>query len=210
MSKKIKIDFFHDVICSWCFVISPRLKELVKEYPEIEVIHHSFALLRNENDPIKMFGSIDNLKKEVMKHWREANRRDNACRIDADLMESRDFKYPLSINGLRGCKAAENQGGQDAHWLYFDLVQRSLLSEAKNIEDRELLIELAKEAGLDIYQFIMDFDSDKILKSIEEDIELAKEWGVYSVPTIMINETRKVSGVIEYSDLKKLIEAEIG
>ncbi len=209
MKNKITIDFFHDVICSWCYVLSPRIRELVKEYPEVEVKHHSFALSFDESDTIRMFGSLENAKKEIMRHWRASNRRDNKSRIDADLMESRDFQYPTSINGLKGCKAAEIQGGQEGHWDYFDLVQSTHLTEASNIGDREVLFGLATKLGLDVDQFIIDFDSEEVLNKVLDDIALAKKWQVNSVPTIIINEKIKVPGAIEYSELKKLIESEI-
>lgn len=209
MTKKIKIDFFHDVICSWCYVISPRIRELIKEYPEIEVIHHSFALFKDEHAPIKMFGSMDNSKKEIMKHWRAANDRDGDSRINTRLMESRDFQYPLSIDGLKGCKAAEIQGGQEAHWNYFDLVQETHLTQARNIGDKEVLVDLAKKAGLDVERFTRDFDSVEVLQRIDKDIELARKWGVNSVPTIVINERHVIPGAIEYKKLKALIKEQL-
>ena len=115
MDKKIKIDFFHDVICSWCYILSSRMHKLAEEFPELEIIHHSFALSKDSQDTIRMFGSMENARKEIMKHWRASNINGDDSRINADLMESRDFQYPSSMNGLRGCKSAELQGGQAAH-----------------------------------------------------------------------------------------------
>jgi predicted DsbA family dithiol-disulfide isomerase len=39
-----KIEFFHDVICSFCFPMSARMSRIAKNYSNIEIIHHSFAL----------------------------------------------------------------------------------------------------------------------------------------------------------------------
>jgi putative protein-disulfide isomerase len=41
---KIQIEFFHDVLCAWCFAISPRVHRLAQENPDVEIIHRSFAL----------------------------------------------------------------------------------------------------------------------------------------------------------------------
>jgi len=204
-NKIIKIDYFHDVICSWCYVLSPRLRKLVQENPNIEITHHSFALSRTKDDTIRMFGSVENAKKEIMKHWRASNIRDEEKRIHAELMESREFEYPISFEGLRGCKAAELQGGQTAHWDYFDLVQEAHLTDARNIADRDVLIDIAKKVGLNVDQFISDFDGYVVIDMIDKDIKLAKKLQVNSVPTIIINGKTKVPGAIDMESLRALI-----
>ncbi|CUT02489.1 DsbA family oxidoreductase [Candidatus Chrysopegis kryptomonas] len=44
---KIQIEFFHDVLCAWCFAISPRIHKLAEENPDVEIIHRAFALTFN-------------------------------------------------------------------------------------------------------------------------------------------------------------------
>ncbi|NQY89966.1 MAG: DsbA family protein [Colwellia sp.] len=54
MKHKLKIDFFHDVICGLCYVLSPRLPLLAKEM-DLDVNHHAFALPANKNEMIGKF-----------------------------------------------------------------------------------------------------------------------------------------------------------
>ncbi|PAB60515.1 dithiol-disulfide isomerase [Anaeromicrobium sediminis] len=199
------IEFFHDVLCSWCYILSPRLRELVKEFPEIEVIHRSFALSKTPEDTIRAFGSMENAKEEIMKHWRASNINDEDKRISTDLMECQDFNYPYSMPGLLGCKAAEIQGGQEAHWNYFDLVQRAHLTEARNIADEEVLYDVAVQVGLNKEKFIKDFNSETVKKMVEDDINLSRQKHVNSVPTIIINGEHKISGALKYDVLKEFI-----
>ncbi|MEG2938504.1 MAG: DsbA family protein, partial [Vagococcus sp.] len=56
----MKIEFFHDVICSFCFPMSYRMRQVQKKYPNIEIIHRSFALAWDAEDLNKMFGNRDN------------------------------------------------------------------------------------------------------------------------------------------------------
>ena len=65
----MKIEFFHDVICSFCFPMSDRMHEIQQEFPEIELIHRSFALGWSANDFETMFGSRAAVKEEVLTHW---------------------------------------------------------------------------------------------------------------------------------------------
>lgn len=120
-------------------------------------------------------------------------------------MERRNFNYPYSMPGLLGCKAAELQGGQKAHSDYFDLVQKTHLTEARNIADGEVLYDVAVQAGLNKKQFIKDFNSETVKNMVEADIKLSRQKQVNSVPTIIINNEYKIPGALNYDDLKKLI-----
>lgn len=207
--KNIKIDFFHDVIWAWCYAISPRVRRLKEEFPEIEITHHSFALSKTDDDTIHMFGTLDNAKKEIMGHWRNSNLNDDDGRINTELMESREFKYPNSINGLLGCKAAQLQLGQVGHWDYYDLVQKTHLTEARNIGDKEILYDLAEQLHMDREKFITDFKSEKVKEMVEEDIKLARRLRVNSVPTIIINNKLKIPGAVSYNKLRELVLSEM-
>jgi len=61
MKAKIRVDFFHDVACSWCYVLSPRLRMLTEEL-NLDVHHHSFALSATKEDMVQMFGSRSKAK----------------------------------------------------------------------------------------------------------------------------------------------------
>jgi len=53
----MEIEFFHDVLCAWCYALSPRLRRLTEEFPDIKVIHRGFPLAPEPNDIVQMFGS---------------------------------------------------------------------------------------------------------------------------------------------------------
>jgi predicted DsbA family dithiol-disulfide isomerase len=84
---KMKIEFFHDVICSFCFPMSYRMRQVQKKYPNIEIIHRSFALAWEEEDLNKMFGNRDNAKKEILGHWEHANQNDDLHRFNIEGMK---------------------------------------------------------------------------------------------------------------------------
>jgi len=165
MSGKIQIEFFHDVLCAWCYALSPRVRRLVREMDDVEIIHRSFALAPSPYSIVEIFGSKEEGKREILNHWRAANLNDDEHRINADLMASRDFDYPYSIPGLLARKAAEFQGGQSAHWDMFDRVQYAHLTECLNIADFEVLRQCAKDIGLDVPRWEKDFHSEEVKKA---------------------------------------------
>ncbi len=201
----MEVEFFHDVLCAWAYAFSPRMRRVVEEFPEIHVIHRSFALAPEEDSISLMFGSKSAGKREILNHWRLANENDDEHRIRADLMEKRNFDYPYSMPGLMACKTAEHLRGQNAHWDYFDRVQRAHLSEARNIIDDEVLLDCAKDVGLDIEEFRRDFKSARAREAVREDMHRAHELGVNASPTIVVNGKETMSGAQRYDVLRGFI-----
>ncbi len=204
--KDLRIEFFHDVLCAWCFALSPRMRKLVHEFPNVEVIHRSFALAPTQYSIAEMFGSKEAGKSEILKHWQAANRNDDAHRICTDDMACKTFDYPYSMPGLKACKAAELQGGQSAHWDMFDRIQKAHLIEAKNIADFDVLLDCAIDLALDKDRFVNDYHSEEVKQAIEADSLRARLAGVYAVPSLIVNEEKLISGAQSYNTLKSFVQ----
>jgi len=116
-----------------------RVRQLVRERPEVTVFHRCFALAPTPETMVAILDSKEWGKQEVLNHWRAANLNDDEHRINTDPMAQRPFDYPYSMPGLLACKAAEMQGGPAAHWDIFDRAQRAHLTEYINIADFEVL-----------------------------------------------------------------------
>jgi len=141
-----------------------------------------------------------------MKHWRAANLNDDEHRINAELMESREFDYPYSMPGLKACKAAELQGGQRAHWDMFDRIQRAHLTECLNIASVEVIERCARDVGLDLDRFRVDFNGQEVERLVEADMRLAEELGIYAVPTLVVDRRYVVQGAVHREELEMMFE----
>ncbi len=203
--KRIRVDFFHDVVCSWCYVLSPRLRILAEEL-NLDVYHHSFALSATYKHMERMFGSKANAKKEIMGHWQRCAAVEDQKRINVEGMRQQSFEYPISMPGLLGCKAAEKQAGQQGHWDYFDAVQRTHLADNRNIGDSEVLADLAHELGLDIERFKLDLNSSALREEVEQDRLLAQDYGINGVPCLVINQGWIISGAQPLDELRHQLQ----
>lgn len=197
----MKIEFFHDVLCAWCYAFSPRLRRLSREHPDTEIVHRAFALAPDPEAIARIFGDKEEGRRQIIGHWRAASMNDDDHRIRADLMATRDFDYPSSMSGLLGCKAAELQRGQAGHWDYFDRVQRAHLTECVNIADAAVLERCAQDVGLDLVRFRRDIASPAARKGVEADMQIATRYGVTSTPSIVVNESHLLSGAVSYEQL---------
>lgn len=201
----IKIEFFHDVICSFCFPMSARMRRIDKNYINIEINHRSFALGWEAEDFISSFGSREVVKSEVLRHWAHANKNDDAHRFNIEGMRQTDFNFPISKPGLKAAKAAGLIGGDNMYWDVFDRIQNKLFVENKNIEDITVLEEAVKETSISFADWKAQFENDETEKAVLEDLRLAQVYGVNSAPTLVINQKYVIAGARSQDEIEKIL-----
>lgn len=205
-NKKLHIDFFHDVLCAWCYALSPRMRKLSEEYHDISIKHRAFALAPSTERLEEMFGSKEEAKSQILNHWDAANANDDYHRINSTLMAEKNHDYPFSTPGLIACKAAEILNGDNGHWDYFDRIQKAHLTDCDDITQRSVLLKCAEDIGLDVNEFNRLLDDEKTVQLVEEDLYLAQQMGVNAVPTLIINNKWIISGAQKYDYLKEVLD----
>lgn len=150
-----------------------------------------------------MFGDKEKAKKEILNHWKAANDNSDEKLINYELIKTRTHDYPYSMPGLIACEAAAIMGGEEAHWDYFDRIQKAHLTECLDITKEEVQIMCAKDIGLDESNFKKLLYDDKTKELVEKDLELANAWGITGVPSLVIDERYLISGALKKESLKK-------
>lgn len=201
----IKIEFFHDVICSFCFPMSARMRRIAQKYNNLEIIHRSFALGWEAEDFIRAFGSREAVKPEVLGHWAHANQNDDEHRFNIEGMRQTDFNFPLSKPSLKAAKAAGLIGGDNMYWDVFDRLQYKLFVENKNIEDLAVLEEAVRETSISFTDWQAQFEKDETEKAVLADLELAQAYGVNSAPTLIINQKYAITGAQSQEEIEKVL-----
>ena len=202
----MKIEFFHDVICSFCFPMSYRMRQLKERRPELEIIHRSFALVPQVEAFDKMFGNRESSKAEILTHWEQANKNDDLHRFNIEGMRETDFLFPTSIPALRAVKAAEEIGGNNLAWDAFDALQNGLFVENKNIEELEVIKEALSKTGIDIDKWEIAYNSPKSLEEVNKELALAREYGITGVPFLVINEKYGLNGAQPLAKIEELLD----
>lgn len=208
----MQVEFFHDVICSFCFPMSNRMRKITSKYSNIDVVHRSFALGWEPDHFIQMFGSREAVKPEVLNHWEHANQNDDDHRFNIEGMREADFNFPTSKNGLKAAKAAGILGGNDAYWDAFDAIQNALFVENKNIEDFDILKAAVATTNLDIDQWEAQYQKAETEEAVLQDLATVQAYGIQGAPALVINQKYLISGaqpteVIE-NQLKQIAEEE--
>lgn len=199
--NRIEIEFFHDVICSFCFPMSYRMRQLKEMMPDVTIKHRSFALVRSDEDLIAMSGSVEAAKEEILRHWEHANQIDDLHRFQIEGMKKTTFKFPSSMNVLTACKAASFVAGEEGYWDVFDALQNALFVKNLNIEDENVIFQCVKETGLDFDKWKEHYYDPKCLEALEEDFALVDYYEINVVPTLIINKKYKLSGANPFNQL---------
>ena len=208
-SHPIVIEFFHDCLSAWCYKASERLRAFAAEHPDVQMVQRCYPLAVS---PMLFNRQLYTDKREakrdvVMVHWADARAFEPDPRIDCELMMTRDFDYPYSLPNQLGAKAAEMQGGQRAHWDFFDRVQRAHLTESRNIADYDVLRECAEDIGLDGERWQHDVFGEHARSLLADDIERAARYGILRIPAL-VADGRHVLGGIPRSTLGHCLREE--
>jgi protein-disulfide isomerase len=97
-------------------------------------------------------------------------------------MEWRDFPYlgQGSLDAAVAARAAQEQG---KFWEYHDL----LYENQSGGFPRDKLVELAREAGLDVEKFEADLAAREYEQTVTEDFREGQQRGISGTPTFVIN-----------------------
>lgn len=202
----MKIEFFHDVLCSFCFPMSSVMRKLAAEREDVEIIHRSYALAWEDADYIRAFGTRERVKDEVLGHWARANELDEEHRFNIEGMREADFLFPLSRKPLIAAKAAGLIAGEEGYWAVFDALQLKLFVENKNIEDEAVLEEAVEEAGINLNEWRRAYQSKEAEEAVLEDIKKAASYNLPSVPCLIVDEKHMIFGAKSLERLNKKLD----
>lgn len=180
--KSVKVIYFTDPICSSCWGIEPQLRKLKLEYGNsLEIEYRMGGLLP---DWSYNSGGISK-PSDVAHHWDEVSGHYDMP-IDGDvwLEDPLHSSYPPSI----AFKAAQLQDREKA-LVFLRAIREMVFLKKINIAKWENLAIAASNVGLDVNQLKNDFEGQaKML--FEEDLALAKEYGVRGFPTLFFIDTK--------------------
>ncbi len=112
-------------------------------------------------------------------------------------------------------KAAEFQGKRAGLRFLSKIFEYSFL-KSENVSSFSVLVEIAESLALDVEEFIKDFSSKNVHRSLQIDLYMAKEMEVDQAPTFVFfnenieDEGLKVSGLYSYDVYEQILEELVG
>ena len=191
----IRIDVWSDYVCPWCFLVSISLERLQQSH-NVTVVPRSFELRPKGAPPIAP-DYLDYIENVGRPRFEAAAREQYGIQVNAG---------PFGIDSrpaLRGAKYAEAQGKGPA---YHKAMFEAYWLEARNIEASDVLRTVAGALGLNAAEFFAALEAPETDMAVNLDIRRAQQYGISSVPSLILAEKYLVEGAQPYETLVQVVE----
>jgi len=173
---------FTDPFCTWCWGAEPILRRVEETYGDQVGIEFVMGGLVDDFESFVDSANGITEPADVAPHWEEAATH-HGMPVDTSVWHTNPPRssYPACI----AYEAAEVQGTELAH-QYLRRLREALAFDARNIGDREVLVDLAGEVGLDVERFRAALFGDRARAAFEEDRNYMREVGATTFPTFRV------------------------
>ncbi|HET7557588.1 MAG TPA: DsbA family oxidoreductase [Rhodanobacteraceae bacterium] len=195
----LRIDFVSDVACPWCAVGLASLQQALTKLDgqvSAEIHLQPFELnpqLAPEGEDagehiMRKYG-ID----EAQMDTNRAAIRERAAALGFAYNVKRGSRVWNTFDAHRLLHWAELQDSQGALELKKALL-RAYFSDGENVSDRDVLVRIARDVGLDAELARAILDSDEYAEEVRAQEHRFQQAGIHSVPAIIVNNTWLISG----------------
>jgi len=192
------VHIWSDVVCPWCYLGKRRFEQALARFEhrdDVRVVHRSFQL-----DPSRPRHQTVNRREMLKAKYQLSDQqvRDMDVRMEG-LAANEGLEYHLTDTGVTGNTLDAHQllqlgkvrGVQDA---VLERLYRAYFTEQRSIFDRETLVALAREAGLDEAEARDALERDACVDGVAADVREARALGVTGVPFYVVGGRYGVSG----------------
>jgi predicted DsbA family dithiol-disulfide isomerase len=190
----LAVDVISDVICPWCYIGKRRLEKAIAAFG----VPAKVRWLPFQLNPTMPKQGINRREYRTKKFgsWERSQELD-ARGIEVGKTEGIHFAFdriermPNTLDAHRLIGLAERQGIQDA---VVEALFRAYFTDGRDISNRQTLLDVVAEAGLDRHEAEVMLNSDAGLEAIKDADELARRFRVEGVPFFVINGKATLSG----------------
>ena len=203
----IRLDILSDPVCPWCMIGKARLDRALEARPghPFAIAWHPFQL-----NPEMPPGGMDRADYLETKFGGRAEAAAVYARIDAAAQESGieiDWgAIPRIPNTLDAHRLIHWAGIEGRQTPVVAALFRAYWKEGRDIGDRDVLADLADEAGLDAAMIRRLLATDADAEDVRARDAHARERGVTGVPTFIVADTHVVPGAQPAELWERLID----
>ena len=211
----MKVEIWSDVVCPWCYIGKRRFEAALAGFPhreQVEVEWKAFEL-----DPTTrsvpagtVVGPRDQATRLAAKYGVDVDQAqamvDNvATQAAAEGLEYRlDRALPANtVDAHQVIHLAGERGVQDA---VKERLLRAYFTQAQAVGDRDTLVRLAAEAGLDADEVRAALDEDRYLDAVRADQAEASALGIRGVPFFVVDRKYGISGAQPAEVLRQVLD----
>lgn len=203
----MQVEVFSDVACPWCYIGKRHLEQALADFPhDVTVTYRSFQL-----DPTTPTEATGTLTERLAAKY-------GVSEAEARAMNERVAAVAATAGITFDMDAAHPANTFDAHRLLYlaaahhvqaaakERLMAAYFSRGEHIGDRETLVAIAAEIGLDADEARAVLDSGSYADEVRADLALARTFGISSVPFFVIDRHYGISGAQPAATLRAGLE----
>lgn len=201
--ETIKLTIYSDYVCPWCYVGQGAVEKLGQNYA-LDITWRPYYL-RPDTPPQGM-----ELPAHVKAHMAQTNMRLKEMALTAGLPMVFPDRLPNTRLAHEATEYANQKGkGLEFHRAVFD----RYYGRGEDIGQWKVLEAAAAEVGLDAAEMRREVESGRFTAAVSVQVQEARELGIDSVPTYIVNDEYAIVGAQPYEAFAatlKEIERETG
>lgn len=194
----MKVDIWSDIVCPWCYLGKRRFEKALASFDgrdDVHIVHRSFQL-----DPTRPQAQTSSRRAMLMSKYRLSE--DQVRAMDQKMEHTaaaEGLEYHLTESGLTGNTLDAHQlvhlaAGHGREDQMLERLYRAYFTEQRSVFDRESLVSLAVEEGLDDAEVREALEGGRYVDAVVRDLDEARSLGVTGVPFFVIEGRYGVSG----------------
>ena len=203
----VVLEVWSDIACPWCYIGKTRFEAALAQFPhreQVEVVWRSYqlspdtpaGLRRSEIDAlVEMKGMPADQVRQMFAHV--------ASTAAADGL-AMDFDTVIAANTFDAHRLIHFAGDRGTEVMA--ALFRAHFEQGRVIDDRDELVAVATEAGLDADAVRAALESDAEADHVRDDLAQARALGVTGVPFFVANRAIGVSGAQPVEVFTQLLE----
>ncbi len=206
MTSTVSIDFVSDVVCPWCALGATALEQAIKNVAgevSVKLTYKPFEL--NPDMPAEGEDAVQHM---IRKYGRSAEEVTARNQMVIARGQAIGFRFDLE-------KRSHFYNTFDAHRLLYWALQEgrqielkkvlfaAYFTDGQNPSDRQTLVRLAANAGLNSARALEVLASEVFAKEVLELEKFYRQRGITSVPAMILDGRQLVSGAQSIEDYEK-------
>ncbi|GAA4972776.1 DsbA family oxidoreductase [Kineococcus glutinatus] len=209
----MKVEIWSDVVCPWCYIGKRRFEAALARFEHrdsVEVEWRAFELDPTAESATASRGGDDYARRLAAKYGTGLEQAQGMLdsMTQAAAAEGLDFHFERAVaantaDAHQVIHLAAGHGLQDA---VKERLLRAYFTEGEAVGDRDVLVRLAAEAGLDAAEVRAALAEDRHLADVRADEAEAAALGVRGVPFFVVDRRYGVSGAQPADQLLAVLE----
>ena len=209
----MKVEIWSDVVCPWCYIGKRRFEAALARFPhreQVEVVWRSFELDPHAESVRAAGEGPDHADLLAEKYAMSRARAEAAIGsvTQAAAGEGLDFHLDVSLrsNTFDAHRLIHLAAARGLQGAVKERLMRAYFSEGAPVGDRDTLVRLAAEAGLDAADVEKVLDTDEHAEAVRADEAEARALGITGVPFFVVDRSYGVSGAQPADQLLAVLE----